>query len=231
MTRFLLNARSLLRRRSGQTGTRSSSDRSIGSLETDEYQNAERSLMYSIYGDPASSLAPESTMTKTANLQSETSKTSCPQPGRSLVHVNSTSESVGTDLDLPVRSVSTSTGLARSTIFDHCATNRSSAIHPAVELVADILSATYSKCLIYTKGEYKFPNIRPVRELSENLPAQIVPLTRLCASYLPDIRLRAARVLPLVSVSRRGWWPYSKSDRKWTTIDQPSRIRPHRAVR
>jgi hypothetical protein len=237
MPRFLVNARLLLRGRRGETGTRSSSDRSIESLNTDEYQGAERSLMDSIYGNPASSLPPESTMTKTTNLQSHISTTACPQPGQSLVDLNSRSESVGTKFDLPVQSVSTSTGPARSTIFDHCATNRSSALNSALNLVADILSATYSKCLIYPKGEYKFPNIRPVRELSGNLPAQIERLTkvcsRLCASHSPDIRvrLREERVLPLVSVSRQGWWTCSKRDRKWTSIDQPSRIRPHRAVR
>jgi hypothetical protein len=224
-----------LRRRRGGTGTQPSSNRSIESFDTDEYQKAERSLMDSIYRDPASSLVPESTMTKTTNLQSQIPTTACPQPGQSLVDLNSRSESVGTEFDLPVRSLSTLTGPASSTIFDHCATNRSSAINSALNLVADILSATYSKCLIYPKGEYKFPNNRPVRELLWNLPAQIVRLTRvcsrLCASHLPDGRLREERVLPLVSVSGRGWRPCSKSDREWTTIDQPSRIRPHRAVR
>jgi hypothetical protein len=193
MPRFLVNAISLLRRRRGETGTRSSSSRSIKSLDTDDYQKAERSLMDSIYGNPASSLAPESKLTETTNLQSQISTTACPQPGQSLVDFNSRSESVVTDFDLPVRSLSTSTGPARSTIFDHCPTNRSSAINSALNLVADILSATYSKCLIYPKGEYKLPNIRHVRELSGNLPAQIVRLTRvysrLCASHLPDMRL------------------------------------------
>ncbi|KAG7561847.1 hypothetical protein FFLO_02748 [Filobasidium floriforme] len=173
MPRFLISARWFLRRRSGKTGTQSSSDRSIESLETGEYQQAELSLMHSIYGDPASSLAPKSTMTKTTDLQSHMSTTACPQPGQPLVNLNSRSESVGTEFDLPVRSLSTSTGPARSTIFDHCAANRSSAINSALNLVADTLSAIYSKCLIYPKGEYTFPNIRPVRELSGNLPAQI----------------------------------------------------------
>ena len=184
MPRFLVNARWLLRRRRGETGTRSSSDRSTESRETGEYQQAERSLMDSIYGDPASSLARESTMTKTTNLQSQISTTSCPQPGQSLVDLNSRSESVGTDFDLPVRSVSTSTGPARSTIFDHCATNRWYAINSAVDLVADILSATYSKCFVYADGQFKFPDIRSVRELTGR------PYFQFCASEQHSLMLR-----------------------------------------
>jgi hypothetical protein len=155
-------------------------------------ERASQSLIYSTTVTLTSSLPPDSLPAESTDLGSQSVYATYLQPEGFVVASNE-SGTVISGFDLPVQSVSTSTAPARSTLFDHCATNRSSAINSALNLVADILSATYSKCLIYPRGDYKFPNIRPVRELSENLPAQIVRLTRvylrLCASHLPDIRL------------------------------------------
>lgn len=216
MPRLFEGARRYLRRRRGEAKPQISSSTHRESFEMEiEMERASQSLIDSTLVTLTSSLPPDSLPAESTDLGSQSIFAAYLQPEGSLVASNKR-ETVTSGSELPVQSVSTSTGPARSTIFDHCATNRSSAIHPAVKLVADILSATYSKCLIYPKGEYKVPNIRPVRELSGNLPAQSVRLTRvysqLCASHLPDIRLRAKRVLPLVPVPRRRWWPCSKSD-------------------
>jgi hypothetical protein len=163
MSKFFRAVKSPFQKRQHRSHDRSSISSQRNSSE--EMEVASNSLIDSMKENPAPSLEPGSAITDRIDLGFQSAVTTYLQFERSVVSSKSERETVVLGSDLPVQQVSSSTTAAGSAIFDHCATNRSSAIHPAVNLVADILSATYSKCFIYPEGEFEFPEIRPVRTL------------------------------------------------------------------
>jgi hypothetical protein len=165
MPRLFEGARRYLRRRRGEAKPQTSSSTHRESFEMEiEMERASQSLIYSTTVTLTSSLPPDSLPAESTDLGSQSVFATYLQPEGSVVASNE-SGTVISGSDLPVQSVSTSTGPARSTIFDHCATDRSYAINSAVDLVADILSATYSFISTWHPAIYVLSRLRGIQRV------------------------------------------------------------------
>jgi hypothetical protein len=199
MSKVFLRAKRLFRRHQHEFNAQSSTSSRRKSSE--EMEIATCSLIDSMRRGPIFSLGPDSATTGTINLGLQSAYTTYSQPERFTGTSKSVPETVASGSNFPGQTSLTSTKAAGQSKLDHCATIFSSGTHRAVDLVVDILTATYSKCFIYPEGQFKFPDIRPVRAFV-NLDAQIARLTRvnLCLAFARQTATRGTNATACICI-------------------------------